>query len=93
MNADHPSGGQPDEPIYEREFDLDWYSQLSPLGQRTVDRWLGHLVYDEVAVIALTDGSGTTGTLTVVDVADDGEVFLTLVYDVHWDDPFPVDAE
>jgi hypothetical protein len=91
---DHPAGGQASgEPIDEREYDLDWYAELSPVGQRTVDRWLGHLIYNEVAIIALTDHTNTTGNLTVVDIDDKGEVFLLQVYDVHWDDPFPVDAE
>jgi phage head maturation protease len=43
--------------------------------------------------IELTDDRGLTGNLTLLDEDDDGDEVLRIVYGVHWDDPFPEDAQ
>lgn len=74
------------------EYDLDWYDDLSDEGRARVDVWLSRLSHRSVISVTLTDDAGLVGTLTLVE--DDGdEETVVMVHDVHWDDPFPKDAE
>jgi len=76
-----------------REFDLDWFDELSAEGQEQVERWLSKVVHPQVVTIELTDDRGLTGNLTLLDEDDEGDEVLRIVYGVHWDDPFPEDAQ
>jgi hypothetical protein len=75
-----------------REFDLEWYDDLSDSGKQRVENWLARLSHQSVVTIELVDDTALTGNLTVLDEDRDGEQVMRLVSGVHWDDPFPEDA-
>ena len=75
-----------------REYDLDWFDDLSADGQERVQRWLGRIAHPVVVAVTLTDPRGLSGDLKVVEIDDDDEQYLRLLENVHWDDPFPEDA-
>lgn len=81
--------------VTNREFDLDWYQTLTEAGRERVERWLSRLPFEALVLIELTDDTGTTGNLTIVegDPDDTENQILSLQVGVHWDDPFPEDAE
>jgi hypothetical protein len=85
--------GQVGEVTGSREFDLDWFDELSREGQERVERWLSKVAHPQVVTIELTDDRGLTGNLTLLDEDDDGDEVLRIVYGAHWDDPFPEDAQ